>query len=237
MLSRGRMWKSQVGQDRWVAEIVYGGSKGGYFVDIGANDGVWLSNTYVLEKTFGWTGLLVEADERFFTSLRENRSAALAPVCLDAKPGFIEFYRPSKRMGCGGIVDRDTDAQPHVMEMRRNDGDLFDVVKIQTVTIDTVFKQYEVPDVIDYLSIDVEGAEHRIFQGFDFSRYRIKTMTVERPKPPLKALLNRNGYAVVGQIKTDTLYIHADFFDPAEVTARTAPYAAKFVSPRPAPKR
>jgi FkbM family methyltransferase len=228
------MWKSQVGQDRWVVEVAFGGRTGGYFVDIGANDGVWLSNTYVLEKSFGWTGLLVEADERFFASLRENRSAALAPVCLDSKPGFIEFYRPSKRMGCGGIIDRDTDAQPHVMEMRRNNGDFFDVVQVPTLTIDTIFKQYAVPDVIDYLSIDVEGAEHRIFQAFDFSRYRIRTLTVERPKPPLKAMLNRNGYVVVGQIKTDTLYVHTDFFDPAEISARTALYMAKLVRRPPA---
>lgn len=230
------MWKSQIGQDRWVAEIVFEGKTGGYFVDIGANDGVWLSNSYVLEKTFGWTGLLVEADDRFYASLRKHRSAALAPVCLDAKAGFTEFYRPSKKTGCGGIVDVDTDAKPNVMEWRRNEGEIYDVVRANTQRIDTIFEEYGVPEVIDYLSIDVEGAEHRVFQAFDFSRHRMRTMTVERPKPPLKTVLSQNGYVEVGQIKFDTFYVHKDLLDPGEISTRTAIYAESLNRP-PTPRK
>ena len=52
-------WKSQFIQDRWVAEPLFKGMTGGFFVDIGAHDGVWLSNTYALEKSFGWTGIQI----------------------------------------------------------------------------------------------------------------------------------------------------------------------------------
>jgi hypothetical protein len=54
----------QAGQDYWVIGEVFNERRGGYFVDIGAHDGVELSNTFLLEKRYGWTSVCVEANPR-----------------------------------------------------------------------------------------------------------------------------------------------------------------------------
>lgn len=50
---------SHIGQDKWVAET-FRRARGGYFLDFGAFDGITTSNTIVLEKELGWTGICVE---------------------------------------------------------------------------------------------------------------------------------------------------------------------------------
>ena len=51
--------KSQIFQDAHVIDY-YKGKKSGYFIDIGANDGVSYSNTLRLEYEYQWTGVCFE---------------------------------------------------------------------------------------------------------------------------------------------------------------------------------
>jgi hypothetical protein len=52
---------SQFGQDRFVAEELFCGRRGGFFVEAGAGDGLWISNTLLLEQQYNWTGILIES--------------------------------------------------------------------------------------------------------------------------------------------------------------------------------
>lgn len=54
-------WCSQAGQDETIADI-FGHKRGGYFVDLAANDAAHLSNTLALEERYAWTGLCIEAN-------------------------------------------------------------------------------------------------------------------------------------------------------------------------------
>ena len=44
--------------------------KNGYFIDIGALDGVTMSNTYLLETRYDWTGICVETNPDYFMELK-----------------------------------------------------------------------------------------------------------------------------------------------------------------------
>ena len=58
-------YRSQAGQDRYVLNTIYKkGLRGGFFIEMGAADGVLLSNTHVFEKNYGWKGILVEPSHR-----------------------------------------------------------------------------------------------------------------------------------------------------------------------------
>ena len=63
---------SQAGQDLWVLETLKN-KKNGFFLDIGAYDGLKYSNSYLLEKNFNWNGLMVEAHPCNYNSLKNNR--------------------------------------------------------------------------------------------------------------------------------------------------------------------
>merc|ERR1711871_908541 len=63
---------SQIGQDHWVVQEVFGGKRGGTFVEIGAANGITLSNTVSLERHFAWGGLCIEPSKQSII-LHQNR--------------------------------------------------------------------------------------------------------------------------------------------------------------------
>jgi hypothetical protein len=60
---------------------------GGFFIESGALDGEFLSNTLFMERFLNWTGILIEADQKAFRQLSgRNRKAYTSPACLSTKP-------------------------------------------------------------------------------------------------------------------------------------------------------
>jgi hypothetical protein len=83
-------------------------------------------------------------------------------------------------------------------------------VKRNLVSIATLFNQTSVPNVIDYMSLDVEGAESLVMEYFPWNLYSFKFLTIERPKEDLKQTLKSNGYRLVMILSDfgETLWIH-----------------------------
>lgn len=201
-LERRSLHVSQAGQDFWVYGEVFNEMKNGYFVDIGAHDGIYLNNTYVLERRYGWRGLCVEANPAGFALLKKNRRAVCVNVCLDAKEGFVDF---AQRGLMGGIIGPDT---------FNKDGEACGVVRAKTQTLNHLFKEMTVPREIDYLSMDIEGAEESVLKEFNFKDYTFKCVTIEHPPDTLKEIFTGNGYMLIKEIPLfDCFYVHESFFD------------------------
>jgi len=196
---RWRGTASQFGQDDWVIGELFNGHRGGYFVDIGAADGLTLSNTFILEQHYGWRGLCIEADTIAFKDLAAIRQADCVNICLDAAEGTVDF---TPRSLFGGIVGTGTD-NPSVTGT---------VLRLATRSLRSVLIEHGAPTTIDYLSIDVEGAEDRILTGFAFDQYVFRCITIERPKPELRDILRRQGYVLIKEIPGyDVFYVHESF--------------------------
>ena len=73
---------SQAGQDTFVCAVL-NNKKNGKFLEIGANHPMNISNTYMLEKALGWTGLMVEYDPKFEELYKEHRTSEY--VICDAR--------------------------------------------------------------------------------------------------------------------------------------------------------
>jgi hypothetical protein len=69
-----------------------------------------------------------------------------------------------------------------------------------TVTLVDVFERFNTPAVIDYLSLDVEGAATFIMETFSFNRYRFNLLTIERPTAKLHNLLTKQGHIQLKQL-------------------------------------
>lgn len=203
MLSRNSWSLSQAGQDYWVFGEVFNERRGGYFLDVGAHDGLTISNTYLLEKRYGWTGLCVEANPSTFRKLAGNRRAKCLNVCLDRDEGEVEF---ALRDVLGGIVDPTLDNRASDMNGS--------IIRVKTVPLQKLLKEHAAPQVIDYLSIDIEGAEERVLGSFDFTAYRFNCITIERPSPALRALLDRHEYTLIKEIHgLDCFYVRREFLN------------------------
>jgi len=185
--------RSQLGQDLWVLEQLKW-KQGGYFVEFGATDGVLLSNTWLLEKHFGWQGLCAEPNPKLFKRLQMNRSCSISPACIYRSTG--EQMRFVCADAYGGLADLGQDDQ-HV-DKRNAYAAVGDVIEVTTTSLMDLLDQHQAPAVIDYLSIDTEGSELEILLGIDWNRYQFRCITVEHnftvQREGIQALLEGQGY-------------------------------------------
>jgi hypothetical protein len=200
---------SQVGQDATVMEI-FADKRSGFFVDLAANDASHFSNTVQLEQRLGWNGLCVEANPRYLPGLMERRcqlAFAAAGRTTGEKISFAE------RRVFSGIVGSEFDI--------KQEDDTKKVQEMTTVKVADIFRQFSVPAVIDYMSLDIEGAEVYCFKDFPWDQYRFRVLTVERPGN-LTRILEENGYVYVrthGDFGDD-LFMHKSFPHLQDVLAR-----------------
>lgn len=183
--------KAQLRQDIFVMnELKY--KRDGYFVEFGATNGVDLSNTYMMEKNFGWNGILAEPAKVWQDDLIANRSCHIDFSCVWSKSGEkLEFTEPESAEL--STISTFSNGDEHAKS--RSDGKKYEVV---TITLLELLQKYNAPKVIDYLSIDTEGSEYDILDAFDFDAYQFRTITCEHNDTPMRQkiydLLTSKGY-------------------------------------------
>ena len=146
----------------------------GYFVEFGATNGIDFSNTYLLEKEFGWTGILAEPAQSWHGALKQNRSAAVDTRCVWKETGAQLAFREAL-VGELSTMEHLADKDRH-SHARRFGGTTYDV---ETVSLNDLLCDHNAPRQIDYLSLDTEGSELDILNAFDFSNYEIRLITCE----------------------------------------------------------
>jgi hypothetical protein len=88
----GDSYRSQNGEDRWL-DAHFGAKRAGFFVEVGAYDGVNLSNTYHFEQC-GWTGVLVEPDPDMAERCRRDRPRSVTFQCAAGDSASeISFFK------------------------------------------------------------------------------------------------------------------------------------------------
>ena len=200
-------YKSQKGQDEWVIKDIFNFKKNGYFVDLAASSGISSNNTFVMEINLNWKGICIEPNPTFFERLKKNRKCILTNYVVDKKNDKEVKFRIDNGQ-LGGIVDKDTDNNyTYRKEQLKN----ANIRIFKTKTLEYILDFYNAPKIIDYLSLDIEGAEERALINFPFNKYKFLTITIERPSEKLEKLLFKNGYIFVMKSKKvnyDSFYIH-----------------------------
>lgn len=186
-----KKYKSQLGQDIFVlCQLNF--KKNGFFIEFGATDGIGISNTYVLEKEFGWRGILAEPAKVWHKSLRENRNSIIDERCVWSKSNQKIDFRETDFHELSTIENYSS----HDMhKSARKSGSVY---QVDTVSLMDLLAEHNAPNEIDYLSIDTEGSEYEILKDFDFNKYKIKIITVEHNftnmREKIFELLTSNGY-------------------------------------------
>ncbi|HNP52607.1 MAG TPA: FkbM family methyltransferase [Nitrosomonas nitrosa] len=184
---------SQLGQDIWVLEKT-GYKRNGYFVEFGATDGVLLSNTWLLEKEFGWHGICAEPNPKFYAKLKENRQCTVSDQYIAGETGKQVEFILADAYG-SSLENANVDAHSDKRAAYRAAGQ---IATLTTISLDSFLQQHDAPREIDYLSIDTEGSELEILQAFPFDQWHIKLLTVEhnftQQRASIRNLLERYGY-------------------------------------------
>jgi len=181
-------YKSQVGQDEWIIKMT-NGKRNGYFLDIGASDGVFLSNTYILEKDYGWNGICVESDDDVYEKLISTRNCKCIKTAIYSENTTVPFVQEPYK----GIKSCIQIPSGEIVKM------------VDAITLDKLMADNNVPAYIDYISLDIEGADYEALRGFPFDKYRVGYWTIENNaymdggalKDKIRKIMAEHGYKVV----------------------------------------
>ncbi|MDE2578496.1 MAG: FkbM family methyltransferase [Hyphomicrobiales bacterium] len=183
--------RAQLAQDVFALSET-GFKRGGFFVEFGAADGVYLSNTHLLEKHYGWTGVLAEPARVWRNALLANRACAIEQRCVWTTTGEMLAFNEAPASELSTI---DSFSGADWAHAERAGGERYTVA---TVSLDDLLEDHRAPEIVDYLSIDTEGSEYDILAAFDFSRRRFRVITCEHNFTPARekihALLTAQGY-------------------------------------------
>ncbi|SHL96684.1 methyltransferase, FkbM family [Roseibium suaedae] len=194
----------------------------GFFVELGANDGYFQSNTWTLERKRNWRGVLIEPSLNNFLTCIDNRSArnhfeccACVPFGFD-KPMLELTYSNLMTVAETSVLDQEGHAKAGLQNKlsigyaaEKN----AELIRFGAVarTLTEVLERASAPQEIDFLSLDVEGGELSVLKGLDFEKYRFNFMLIECWKlAEIQSYLAGFGYEVV-----DKLSKHDYLFAPA----------------------
>lgn len=204
---------SQYNQDEFLNNEIFKNKKNGVFIDIGAHNGISLSNTYFFEKELNWSGICIEPNPKLYDTLCKNRNSINingCAWCVNEKKMFrlIEGYSEM----LSGLVDSYN--KKHLERIEReciDKNSKYKDIEIQCYNINDLLIGNKITN-IDLLSIDTEGSEYEILKCIDYNTINIGVIIVENNyKVNNLDFLKSNGYKLFTKIKIDDIYIKDNY--------------------------
>jgi FkbM family methyltransferase len=201
LTNKNNLIQSQLLQDAF-ASFVIGEKYKKTFLEFGATDGVSLSNSYMLENSYKWIGLLAEPSPQWHDELKNNRpNTKILTKCIWKSSGEkLDFFvsNVGELSSINDFIHSDLSSMPGNTQARVQKGK---VVEVETISINDAIKNNFGGDAPSYISIDTEGSEYEILQSFDFEKYQPVLFTIEHNFTDLEnkidELMHSNGYVRV----------------------------------------
>tara|TARA_Y100001970_G_C14150521_1_gene812418 strand:- start:366 stop:1100 length:735 start_codon:yes stop_codon:yes gene_type:complete len=196
----------------WILDTILTKINKGFFIELGAYNGVNKSNTYVLEKFFNWSGICIEPNDFYFEILKKIRNCICTNDCVDNKEQEVEFFCYKTT---GGIISSETDNDPETVKNKlkkdNHYGEDIKIKKLKTKTLSQVLQENNAPFKIDFLSLDTEGSEARILKDFPFKKYSFRVMVIASVTKELDEIIIKNGYKKLKADDTDAFYLNDNY--------------------------
>ena len=171
---------------------IFNEKREGVYIELGAYDGLFQSNTAFFEKYRGWRGVLVEPSYNLYLMCKRNRpqSACFNYACVseDYKKDYIEgdFLEGDPMMSVDG--------------KRRNCNNL---TKVRALPLEKILDKAVIDREIDFLSLDAEGYEFNILKGLNLKKYRPTHMLIE--------IYETDYTTIVDYLKSFNYILHSNF--------------------------
>jgi FkbM family methyltransferase len=142
--------------------LQYFGNRKGFFLDIGANDGQTLSNTYALQLQ-EWKGVLIEPSEEAFNRIKASNGVQKFNVAIGTEDGHCTFHEMGNHLNAGDVSLLSTIKKT---ELKRWPGVEFKERMTEVWTYKTLLKHSPLK-FFDFISIDAEGVDYEILEQID----------------------------------------------------------------------
>jgi len=151
--------------------------KNGYFVEIGACDGIEASQCYNLEVDFQWNGIAIEPMKSWKRSDKRKNWCNYAISNINSITQFVELPTQPHRSALKTVGDKDN----YMIYNNKKVNSIKKMYDVNVKTLYTVLEEYKSPNIIDWITIDAEGAELDIIECFfkENNKYEVIIFTVE----------------------------------------------------------
>lgn len=201
---------AQHGEDVVIQEFFPQGYKG-VCIDVGAVDGINMSNSLHFEKN-GWFCICCEANPDMYEDLKMNRLEAVhgaigAQDLLEVEFNIVNLTAQGGNETAVSAVTIDERLlrqheflQPQIRK-----------INVPMYSLDTVLLKYPAVQNIDFVSIDTEGTELEVLKGFDINHWQPKLFVIENNynDPEIEEYLNTFGYIKVHRLAVNDFYTKA----------------------------
>ncbi len=206
-------YHSQYQQDLITNQLLFRHKRNGFFVDVGAYDGITGSNTYFFENILDWNGVCVEPIPTIFNKLKDARKSINLQACAWTEntkkkftciSGYAEMLSGLSDQYHPDHVNRiNTEAQQHNDKIEFIDMDCIDINDILSLSAGKT---------IDLLSIDTEGSEFQILSHIDYNKHDISVIVMENNynDDDVRQMLVSNGYEFLFRQQIDDVFIKSD---------------------------
>ena len=208
------MFYSQYKQDYFLENTVFKGYKNGFFVDVGSHDGKTINNTLYFELINNWTGINIEPIKEIYDKLLYNRPKCININCaIDENDGKTEFIHNNGHTEMLSGIKKHYDKR-HIDRIEYENkqyNSISKIIEIDTRRLENIFIEFNIKH-INYLSIDVEGAEFAVLKSINFDDVFIDIMGFENNYEDIgnliiKYLQNKN-YKILNDSMHDIFMIH-----------------------------
>ncbi|NVJ86805.1 MAG: FkbM family methyltransferase [Algoriphagus sp.] len=217
-----KKYYSQYRQDEFLNRVFFPHKKNGFFIDIGAHDGVKFSNSYFFELYRNWDGVCFEPNPKVFRELVENRKCRSYNTCIGDYDGYVTFCQvegySEMLSGIKEFYD-DKHLDRISQEIKLHGGSVLE--------IDVPVKKIRsIPEltgkIIDFATIDTEGNELSVLKSIDFEKMIISAISIENNynDNSIKDFLFEKGYMFIIRLGSDDIYLKSDLLS-ASIKIRT----------------
>ena len=148
--------------------------RNGFFLDIGAHDGVSLSNTKSFEEQ-GWTGICVEPVPSVYAACRTVRQRVVQAACVAGEERQVELRTDRTGLWAGIATDEAMATQSYA-DRQSGEPD-FETIVVPAMRAAELLSPTDL--AIDFVTVDVEGTEIAVLQGLDLTRNRPRLLLIE----------------------------------------------------------
>lgn len=193
-------------QEKELIRAYFNNRQGGVFVEVGANEPIRPSSqSWHLENQLNWTGILIEPEPELAEKARQTRPGSVVCQCACTSPdktGHLSLYIPVRNgqpIVSHAAVEKNIDVHNYSEHHE---------VRVPARSLNDILEENQI-DRIDFLSIDVEGAELDVLKGFDLEKYRPALILLEDKHVALTKhrYLKKRGYKLVKRTKQNCWYI------------------------------
>jgi hypothetical protein len=200
----GTCGKSGSNNDRWLTEVVFPGKTDGFYLELGAGHWENESASYPLEE-LGWSGVSFEISKHLVDAFNDNRSNECFWFAVWTRLGTIDCVFPARNEFRAGVA--------RVRNERQLKRDATQHARTSTIAC-IPFSSMALPDHIDAVVIDIEGAEKEVVPTFPFDSHTVGAWIIETASPWwLIELMASHGYKEVRN-PLNTAGLHNRYFLP-----------------------